>query len=73
MKYKIIEHYNLNEKEIEELDKSIVESATSIKLGLINTTIMQRNVAIQFQRTFDNLDEKSAKEIMEILERNKDI
>ena len=52
------------------MDDSIVKSATSIKLGLVNTTNVQRSVAIQFQRSFDNLDEESAKEIMEILERN---
>ena len=69
-KDKIIEHYNLNDKEITELEESIVESATSIKLGLVNTTSVQRSVVMQFQRSFDNLDEKSAKEIMEILERN---
>ena len=69
-KDKIIVHYNLNDKEIAELDDSIVKSATSVKLGLVNTTNVQRSVAIQFQRSFDNLDEESAKEIMEILERN---
>jgi hypothetical protein len=60
----------LNDNEIAELEESIVESATSIKFGLINTTSVQRSVAMQFQRSFDNLDEKSAKEIMKILERN---
>ena len=69
-KDKIIEHYNLNEKEIGELDESIIKSATSIKLGLVNTNSVQRNVAIQFQRSFDNLDDESAKQIIEILERN---
>lgn len=69
-KDKIIEHYNLNEKEIVELEESIIKSATSIKLGLVNTNSVQRNVAIQFQRSFDNLDDESAKQIIEILERN---
>lgn len=67
---KIIEHYNLNENDITKLKKAINESVTNIKIGLVNASNTQRVVAMQFQRSFENLDDESAKEIIKILERN---
>lgn len=63
-------HYNLKEKEIAELKKAIEESKTSIKINLTRSSTAQRTVAIQFQRSFDSMDEKTAKEILKIIERN---
>ena len=67
---KIIKHYDLNEKDVAKLKEVIEESVTSIKIGLIDASNAQRNVAMQFQRSFENLDDESVKEIIKILERN---
>lgn len=66
---KIIEHYKLNEKNVVKLKKAINDSVTSIKIGLVNATNTQRNMVMQFQRSFENLDDESAKEIIKILEK----
>ena len=67
----ISEHYNLKEKEISELKQAIEESKTSIKINLSRSSITQRSAAIQFQRSFDDMDDETAKEILEIIARNK--
>ncbi len=59
------------EKEIAELKQAIEESKTSIKINLSRSSITQRSAAIQFQRSFDDMDDETAKEILEIIARNK--
>ena len=67
---KIIEHYNLNSSEIEELNDAVEESKTQMKLNLINTSGEKRIAALQFARSFEDMDDETARSIMEILERN---
>lgn len=67
----ISEHYNLKEKEITKLKQAAEESKTSIKLDLSHSGVSQRSAAIQFQRSFDDMDDETAKEILKIIERNK--
>lgn len=67
---KIVAHYNLNQKEQKELREAIEKSAKTIKVDLLNATETQKNVAIQFQRSFGDLDDQTANEILEILKRN---
>ena len=50
--------------------EAIEESKTSLKIDMAAAGAAQRSVAIQFQRSFDGLDEETAKEIMEILKGN---
>ena len=66
----ICEHYSLSDKEHSELAEAIEESKTAVKIDMVAATAAQRSVALQFQRSFDGLDEKTAQEIMEILKRN---
>ena len=66
----ICEHYSLNEKERHSLMEAIEESKTSLKIDMGTAGAAQRSVAIQFQRSFDGLDEETAKEIMKILKGN---
>ena len=66
----ISEHYHLNEEEIWELKQAVEESKTSIKINLSGSSVAQRSAAIQFQRSFSDMDEETAKEIMEIIARN---
>lgn len=67
----ISEHYHLKEEEILELKQAVEESKTSIKINLSGSGVTQRSAAIQFQRSFSDMDDETAKEILEIIERNK--
>ena len=63
----IIDHYGLNKNEINELKNAIENSKTQMKINLSSANRLQRTVAIQFQRSFEKLDDKTAEAIMEIL------
>ena len=67
---KIVTHYNLDEVEQVNLKEAIELSKTSIKICLTTASPIQRSVAVQFQRSFDDLDEVEMIEIQKILERN---
>ncbi len=67
---KIVAHYKLNKKEQEELQTAINNSAKSIKIDITNASPEVKNLALQFQRSFENLDEETANEILKIFERN---
>lgn len=67
----ITEHYSLNEEERHDLAEAIRESRTTVKIDMVAASDVKRSVAMQFQRSFDEIDEETAKEIMEILKRNK--
>ena len=66
----ISEHYSLSEKQRFELAQSIEDSKTAVKIDMVAASEAQRSVALQFQRSFDGLDEETANGIMEILKRN---
>jgi hypothetical protein len=63
----IVEHYNLSEPERCELRQAIEDSKTQAKIDLVTASQCQRQVALQFQRSFEKLDDKTANEIMKIL------
>ncbi len=67
----IADHYKLNEKEQKELADAVERSKTSIKINLSTATYPQRAAAIQFQRSFDDMDDDTANEIIKIIERNR--
>ena len=67
----IVTHYRLNEKEKNELLQSVADSKTIIKINISESSAARRAVALQFQRSFENMDDKIANEILEIIERNK--
>ena len=67
----LTEHYDLDENQRAELQEAIEESKTQVKVNLIPATDIQRRVALQFQRSFDNLDEKTANELLKILDKEK--
>ena len=64
---KIVKHYNLKEVEQKELRKVIEDSKKSIHIDIANSNATKRDMAIQFQRSFDKLDENAANEILNIL------
>ena len=67
---KIVKHYNLKEKQQKELKNAIEMSAKTIKINIENVMPVQKDLAVQFQRSFTELDEETANEILEILNRN---
>ena len=58
---KISEHYSLNEEEMAELNEAVEQSKTQMKMDLTSATLFQRSAALQFARSFDNMDEDTAK------------
>lgn len=67
---KISEHYGLNEDEKSELNEAVEQSKTQMKMDLTSAKLFQRSAALQFARSFDNIDEDTAKKIIELLEKN---
>lgn len=59
--------YDLSDVEKKELKNVIEESANQIKIDLVNCNDSQKNLAFQFQRSFPDLDEKTSKRIIDIL------
>ena len=65
---KIVSNYNLSPEETQELLEAIEQSKTQMKLDLKSSEFFQRTAALQFARSFDNMDEDTAKRIIELLE-----
>lgn len=65
----LIEHYNLNSEEQAELFQAIEDSKTQVKINLSAANNQQRRLAVQFQRSFEKLDETTANAIMELLKK----
>jgi hypothetical protein len=55
-----------------ELLEAIEESKPQIKLNLFEAATHQRRLAIQFQRSFENLDEETANAIFDLLKKEDD-
>lgn len=66
---KIITHYRLSDEEQKELEKAIEESKTQYKISTGKASSMQRRVALQFARSFDEMDEETALKILELLSK----
>ena len=67
---KISTHYRLNASEKKELENVIDESQTQYKIQTENAGHIQRKAAMQFARSFGDLDDETAREILEILTNN---
>lgn len=66
----IVEHYSLTNKEQADLEEAIENSKTQIKLNLSESSDYQRNAALQFARSFEEIDENTAQKILELLKRS---
>lgn len=64
---KLVKHYNLNAQEKAELMQAIEDSKTTSKINLVSAPSFKRKVALQFQRSFDEIDEETARKILELL------
>ena len=67
---KIVQHYGLNEEEARKLAESIEMSKQTIKIDVIGASAASKMAAIQFQRSFDQMDDETAEELISILRRN---
>jgi len=68
---KLAKHYQLNENEQQELMAAVEESKTQMKINLFSASNSQRRLAIQFQRSFENLDDDTAEAILNLLNKEK--
>lgn len=68
---KIIEHYHLSSEEQNKLKESVEESRLQYKIISGKAGINQRKAAMQFARSFDEMDDETALKILELL-RNKE-
>ena len=66
----ISKHYHLSDSKIEQLKDAVERSKTVVKINLSAASQAQRSAAIQFQRSFSDLDDETAQKILEIIERN---
>ena len=70
---KLVEHYSLSEFEKRKLENAIEESRTQYKIMAQNASVNQRRVAMQFARSFDDIDDETAIKIMKLLKKKGDI
>lgn len=66
---KLISHYNLTSDEQSALAQAIDESRTQYKISTESAGIQQRRAALQFARSFDDMDDETALKILELLSR----
>ena len=69
---KIANHYGLTIKEKDELQKAVYESRTQYKIAIKDSGINQRRAAMQFARSFDELDDDTAIKILKLLKDKED-
>lgn len=64
----IIESYNLNEAQIDELNTAFYETLDEVNLDTQNATPMQKDLCISFARKFNTLNDSQIDKIRKILE-----
>lgn len=64
---KIVTHYHLSDEEQEHLKDAIEESKTQYKIVTKNSGLNQRKVAMEFARSFDDMDDETALYILDLL------
>ena len=68
----LIAHYNLTPVEQAELLEAVEHSKTQMKINLTSAKNTQRRLAVQFQRSFEKLDEDTAAAIIKLLNKEDD-
>lgn len=66
---KISEHYGLTETEQQELKEAVDESKTQFKIVVGSAGNNQRKAALQFARSFDEMDDETAIKILDLLSK----
>ena len=65
-------HYNLTPQQKSELKKAMDHSKTHAKIDLTKQSPIKREVALEFQRSFEELDETTAASILDLLRSRKE-
>jgi transcriptional regulator with XRE-family HTH domain len=68
---KIKEEYKLTDEQVEQMKKSILESQNTISLNVKNVSNMNRELAVSFARQFDEMDEETSRQILNVLNRKR--
>lgn len=66
---KLKKAYDLDQAQLEEFHHSILESAKVIELNLENVPLENRELAVSFARNFSSLDEKAARRLLSVLDK----
>lgn len=66
---RLIDHYKLSTEESCELREAVEESRMQYKITAGNAGITKRKAALQFARSFDNMDDETAERILELLSK----
>lgn len=61
------EAYNLDNNTMEKVKKAADDLKTTIKMNLENTTHTKKEAAVVFARSFEEMDDQTAKSIIKIL------
>ena len=69
---KITEHYGLTEIEQQNLREAVEESKTQFKIVAGKAGNNQRKAALQFARSFDEMDDETAIKILELLSQKEE-
>ena len=64
---KLIEYYGLNSEEKEKLETAVEESRLQYKIVPGKAGVNKRKAAMQFARSFDEMDDETALKILELL------
>jgi RecA/RadA recombinase len=65
----MVKHYGLSSAEETELSDIIEKSKKSLKIDMVAADSLHKTVALQFQRSFQDMDDETMKKIQELLER----
>ena len=69
---KITTYFQLSEEEHNELEEAIDESKIQYRIPMENANILHRKVALQFARSFDELDDDTALRILNLLKHKEE-
>ena len=65
----ISDFYNLSDEERAELNTAIEESKLQTRIDLKDSSIVKRRAALSFARSFEDIDDETAAEIIKLLEK----
>lgn len=69
---KLTDVYRLNSDEQRELERAVDESRMQYKIVLGDASVSRRRAAMQFARSFDEMDDETALKILELLKEKED-
>jgi transcriptional regulator with XRE-family HTH domain len=68
---KLQTEYGISDEEYEEMKRAALESQNTISLNMKNVSGVNRELAVSFARQFDEMDEETSKQILNVLKNRK--